>query len=85
MHYHSGPGAQPVPDRTPFPVKRLAPGLMRNNAGFAYMVVALYFKDTDFGYLVFDITNLVHRTDLRQSRLPDQRRHQQRDAGEGDP
>ncbi len=58
MQYHSGSGIHPVPDRSTFPAKRLVPGIMRNNAGFAYMVVALFFEDKDFGYMLFDITDL---------------------------
>ncbi|MBN2353390.1 MAG: substrate-binding domain-containing protein [Spirochaetales bacterium] len=59
MQYHSGSGIHPVPDRSPFPAKQLVPGIMRTTAGFSYMVVALFFEETDFGYMLFDITNLA--------------------------
>ncbi len=59
MQSHAGPGAPPAPDRSPFPAKQLLPGTMRTDAGFAYMAVALYFKETDFGYMLFDIADLA--------------------------
>jgi DNA-binding LacI/PurR family transcriptional regulator/signal transduction histidine kinase/DNA-binding NarL/FixJ family response regulator len=59
MQYHSGSGVRLVPDRSSFPATHIVPGVMREKARFAYMVVALYFKETDFGYMLFDITNQV--------------------------
>jgi signal transduction histidine kinase/DNA-binding LacI/PurR family transcriptional regulator/DNA-binding NarL/FixJ family response regulator len=58
MQYHSGPGVRAVPDRSQFPAKHLLPGFRRNSANFAYMVVALFFEETELGYVLFDITDL---------------------------
>ncbi|MBN2352819.1 MAG: substrate-binding domain-containing protein [Spirochaetales bacterium] len=61
MQYNTGAGdgARTVSDRSPFPAKQLLPDQIRDDSGFAYMVVALYFKEADFGYMLFDVADLV--------------------------
>ncbi|MBN2352858.1 MAG: substrate-binding domain-containing protein [Spirochaetales bacterium] len=59
MQYHSGSVVHPATDKSPFPAKELVPGVMQKNSVFEYFVVALFFAETNFGYIVFDVTNRV--------------------------
>jgi two-component system, sensor histidine kinase ChiS len=59
MQYHAGPDARPASDRTPFPVKQLVPGFMDGGARFAWMAAALFFNETNFGYMLFDVDGLA--------------------------
>jgi DNA-binding LacI/PurR family transcriptional regulator/signal transduction histidine kinase/DNA-binding NarL/FixJ family response regulator len=49
----------PPPDRRPFPSRRLLPGILGNAEPFAFIVAALYFKETGLGYMLSDISGLT--------------------------
>jgi len=56
---HARPGAPPTLHRAPFPAKQLLPASLKNHKCSAHIVSALYYRNIEFGYIVFDISDLV--------------------------